>query len=128
MAKQEGLQGLLVGELQDLLDAEKQLVSALPKMAKSASDEELGNALRQHLEVTKGQVARLEQVFESMEMNAKGKPCHGMKGLVEEGQEMMQEDFDEVVLDLGLIGAAGGWSTMKWRGTRRLASWRSSSG
>jgi len=75
-------------------------------MAKSASDQELENAFRQHLEVTKGQVQRLEQVFESMDVRAKSKPCHGMKGLVEESQELMQEDFDEMVLDSGLIGAA----------------------
>ncbi len=106
MAKQEGLQGLLVEELQDLFDAEKQLVKALPKLAKSASDEELGNAFREHLEVTKGQVARLEQIFESMEMRAKSKPCHGMKGLVEEAQEMLAEHEDEPVLDAGLIGCA----------------------
>jgi len=104
--KMEGLEQLLVEELQDLFDAEKQLVRALPKMAKSASDQELENAFREHLEVTKGQVQRLEQVFESMDMRARSKPCHGMKGLVEEGQEIMQEDFDEMVLDSGLIGAA----------------------
>jgi ferritin-like metal-binding protein YciE len=104
--KLEGLEQLLVEELQDLFDAEKQLVRALPKMAKSASDEELENAFREHLEVTKGQVQRLEQVFESMEVRAKSKPCHGMKGLVEEGQEIMQDDRDEMVLDSGLIGAA----------------------
>jgi ferritin-like metal-binding protein YciE len=106
MPKMEGLQQLLVDELQDLFDAEKQLVKALPKMAKTASDEELANAFREHLEVTKGQVARLEQVFDSMEMRAKSKPCHGMKGLVEEAQEMMEEDHEEMVLDAGLIGAA----------------------
>ena len=106
MAKMEGLQQLLVDELQDLFDAEKQLVKALPKLAKSASDEELANAFREHLEVTKGQVTRLEQVFESMEMRAKSKPCHGMKGLVEEAQEMLEEDHEEMVLDAGLIGCA----------------------
>jgi len=104
--KMEGLQQLLVEDLQDLFDAEKQLVRALPKMAKSASDEELANAFREHLEVTKGQVQRLEQVFESMDMRAKSKPCHGMKGLVEEGQEIMQEHDEEMILDAGLIGAA----------------------
>ena len=104
--KMEGLEQLLVEELQDLFDAEKQLVRALPKMAKSASDQELEDAFRQHLEVTRGQVQRLEQVFESMDMRAKSKPCHGMKGLVEEGQELMQEDLEEMVLDSGLIGAA----------------------
>jgi len=104
--KMEGLEQLLLEELQDLFDAEKQLVRALPRMAKSASDQELENAFRQHLEVTKGQVQRLEQVFESMDMRARSKPCHGMKGLVQEGEELMQEGFDEMVLDSGLIGAA----------------------
>jgi ferritin-like metal-binding protein YciE len=103
--KMEGLEQLLVEELQDLFDAEKQLIRALPKMAKSASDDELENAFRQHLEVTKGQAQRLEQIFESMDMRAKSKPCAGMKGIVEEGQEMMQEDHEPMILDAGLIGA-----------------------
>jgi ferritin-like metal-binding protein YciE len=107
MPKQmEGLQELLVDELRDLLDAEKQLVRALPKLAKAASDEELTQAFREHLEVTKGQVARLEKVFESMDMRAKSKPCHGMKGLVEESQEMMEEDFEGGIMDAALIGCA----------------------
>ena len=103
--KMEGLEQLLVEELQDLYDAEKQLVRALPKMAKSASDDELENAFRQHLEVTKNQAQRLEQIFESMDMRAKSKPCAGMKGIVEEGQEMLQEDHEPMILDAGLIGA-----------------------
>jgi ferritin-like metal-binding protein YciE len=102
----EGLQELLVDELRDLFDAEKQLVRALPKLAKAASDEELTAAFREHLEVTKGQVARLEQIFESMDLRAKSKPCHGMKGLVEESQEMMEEDFEDGVMDTALIGCA----------------------
>jgi ferritin-like metal-binding protein YciE len=102
--KMEGMQQLLVEELQDLYDAEKQLVRALPKMAKSASNEELESAFRQHLEVTRGQVQRLEQIFESMDMRAKTKPCRAMKGLVEEAQEMIGEQDEEMVLDTGLIG------------------------
>jgi len=102
--KMEGMQQLLVEELQDLYDAEKQLVRALPKMAKSASNEELESAFRQHLEVTRGQVQRLEQIFESMDLRAKSKPCRAMKGLVEEAQEMIGEQDEEVVLDAGLIG------------------------
>ncbi len=105
-SKVEGLQQLLVDELQDLYDAEKQLVKALPKMAKAASDEELQNALREHLEVTKGQVQRIEQVFESMDMRARSKPCKGMKGIVEEGQEMIGEDLEEGLLDSGIVGSA----------------------
>jgi ferritin-like metal-binding protein YciE len=107
MPKQmEGMQQLLIDELQDLYDAEKQLVRALPKLAKSASNEELADALQQHLEVTKGQVQRLESVFESMNMRAKSKPCRGMKGMVEEGQEMIAEELEEPALDAGLIGCA----------------------
>ena len=105
-AKIEGLQQLLVQELQDMYDAEKQLVRALPKIAKAASDEELQNALREHLEVTKGQVQRIEQVFESMDIRARSRPCKGMKGLVEEGQEMLQEDHEEALLDSAIAGAA----------------------
>jgi ferritin-like metal-binding protein YciE len=104
--KMEGMQQLLVDELQDLYDAEKQLVRALPKMAKSASNEELENAFREHLEVTRGQVQRLEQIFESMDMRAKSKPCKAMKGLVEEAQELIGENFEEMVLDAGLVGSA----------------------
>jgi ferritin-like metal-binding protein YciE len=103
--KMEGMEQLLVEELQDLFDAEKQLVRALPKMAKSASNEELEDAFRQHLEVTRGQVQRLEEIFRSMDMPARSKPCHGMKGLVEEGQEIMQEEHEAMILDAGLIGA-----------------------
>jgi ferritin-like metal-binding protein YciE len=105
-SKVEGLQQLLVEELQDMYDAEKQLVKALPKMAKAASDEELQNALQEHLEVTKGQVQRIEQVFESMDMRARSKPCKGMKGIVEEGQEMLGEDHEEGLLDSGIVGSA----------------------
>jgi ferritin-like metal-binding protein YciE len=107
MAKERGdLQQLLTDELRDLFDAEKQLVKALPKMAKSATDEELANALREHLEVTRGQVQRLERVFESMDMKARSKPCKGMKGIVDEGQEMLQEDLEEGILDSAITGAA----------------------
>ena len=102
----EGLEQLLVEELQDLFDAEKQLVRALPKMAKSAADEELENALREHLEVTRGQVERLEQVFASLNTRARSRPCKGMRGIVEEGQEKMEEEKDQPVLDSALISAA----------------------
>ncbi|HXS98366.1 MAG TPA: ferritin-like domain-containing protein [Candidatus Limnocylindrales bacterium] len=106
MAKKvAGLEELLVQELQDLYDAEKQLVRALPKMVKAASNEELQNAFRDHLEVTKGQVQRLEQVFEGMDQKARSKPCKGMKGIVEEGNETLQEDLDEGLMDAAIIGA-----------------------
>jgi ferritin-like metal-binding protein YciE len=102
----EGLEELLVEELRDLYDAEKQLVRSLPRMAKASSSPELQDAFRTHLEETKGQVQRLEQIFELLGQKARSKPCKGMKGLVEEGQETMQEDLEEHLLDAAIIGSA----------------------
>lgn len=100
------LEDLLVDQVRDLYDAEKQLVKVLPKMAKAASSDELQQAIQNHLEETKNQVSRLERVFEELEMPAKGKPCKGMKGLVEEGGEVLEEDAEEPLNDLALIAAA----------------------
>src|SRR5579884_3430018 len=106
MPKTASLEEVLVDELKDLLDAEKQLTRALPKMAKSASAPELKAAIQEHLEVTKGQVQRLEQVFEQLGKPARGKPCQAMKGLVAEAQEQINEDMPEELLDVALIAAA----------------------
>lgn len=100
------LEDLYVNELRDLYHTEKQLVRALPKMAKKASNEELRSAFAEHLEVTRGHVQRLEQIFEDLGMAARAKPCRGMEGLIEEGNELMQEKADPDVLDAGLISAA----------------------
>lgn len=102
----ESLQELLVDELQDLYDAEKQLVKALPKMAKAAANEELKSAFQEHLSVTEQHVQRLEQVFELLGEKAKTKPCKAMKGLVEEGAEVIGEDYEADIKDAALIGAA----------------------
>jgi Mn-containing catalase len=104
----EILQELLTEELKDLLSAETQLVKALPKMAKAAKDPSLRKAFEDHLEQTKGQVERLKQVFEMLEEKAKAKPCKGMAGLLEEGQEVIAEgkQMEEAAADLALIGAA----------------------
>jgi ferritin-like metal-binding protein YciE len=102
----DSIDALLHEELKDIYDAEKQLVKALPKMAKAATSEELRSAFQEHLEVTKGQVARLEQVFDLIGEKAKGKPCAGMKGLLEEGQEAMKEDAEEPFKDAAMISAA----------------------
>ena len=102
---QETLQTLYVSELKDLYSAEQQLVKALPKMVKSAESQELSEAFANHLEETKNQVARLEQIFESLGESPKGKKCVGMEGIVKEGAETM-EDFDGKLLDVGLISAA----------------------
>jgi Mn-containing catalase len=104
----EMLQELLVDELRDLLHAENQLVKALPKMAKAAKNPSLKNAFQEHLEQTRGHVERLTQVFDVLGEKAKGKPCKGMAGLVEEGQEVITEgkEKDDVAADLALIAAA----------------------
>jgi len=100
------LQDLMVDQLKDLYNAESQLVKALPKMAKAATNAQLKQAFTTHLEQTKGHVERLEQVFETLGMSAKGKTCKAMKGLIEEGKEMMEEDAEPEVMDAGLIAAA----------------------
>lgn len=102
----ESLDDLLLEELKDLYDAEKQLVRALPKMAKAASDDDLKTGFQEHLEQTKEHVVRLERVFEMMETKPKGKPCEAMKGLIQEGQETIQEDAEPGLLDVMLITAA----------------------
>jgi ferritin-like metal-binding protein YciE len=102
----ENLNKLYVDELKDLFSAENQLVKALPKMAKAASSDELRTGFEKHLEQTKGHVQRLEEIFESLDTSPKGKKCVGMEGLVKEGSEVIEEGFENAVLDAGLIGAA----------------------
>jgi len=91
--------------LKDIYDAEKRLVKALPKMAKAASSEELRQAFEEHLEVTTGHVQRLEQAFGLLGKAAKAKPCAAMKGLIEEGGEVIGQDATETLKDAALIGA-----------------------
>lgn len=99
------LHDAFVDELRDIYDAEKQLTKALPKLAKSASSPGLRSAFESHLEETRGQVERLEQVFESLEEKVRGKHCDGIAGIIEEGKSIMEEDFDEVAMDACLIAA-----------------------
>ncbi len=106
MAKIDSLETLLEEELKDIYSAEKQLLKALPKMAKTASSEELRSALEEHLEVTKGQVSRLEEVFQALGKTAKAKTCKAMQGLIAEGKEIMEEDAEDSVMDAGIIAAA----------------------
>jgi ferritin-like metal-binding protein YciE len=100
------LEELLVDELKDIYSAENQIIKALPKMAKAATAPELKRAFERHLEETKRQVERLNQIGESLEIKLTGKKCKGMEGLIEEGKEIMSEDLEEPALDAGLIGAA----------------------
>ena len=100
------LEKLYIEELRDLYNAENQLLKALPKMAKGASSPELKDAFEKHLEQTKGHVQRLEELFEQRDENPKGKTCKAMKGLVEEGSEILKEEGEDSVLDAGIIVAA----------------------
>jgi ferritin-like metal-binding protein YciE len=106
MAEAGTLHDAFIDELRDAYDAEKQLIKALPKMAKAASSQELRSAFETHLKETKGHVDRLEQVFESIEEKVRGKHCDGMAGIIEEGKAAMEEDFDEATMDACLIAAA----------------------
>jgi ferritin-like metal-binding protein YciE len=102
----KGLRDLYIDELKDLYNAENQLVKALPKMAKAASSHELRQGFEEHLEQTRGHVQRLEQIFKSLGESSKGKKCAAMEGLVKEGSEVMEEDFEGALMDAALIGAA----------------------
>jgi ferritin-like metal-binding protein YciE len=104
--KMQSIQDLFVKELQDLYSAENQIAEALPKMAEAASSEDLKAGFREHLKQTQGQIKRLEQIFEQLGNSAEGDTCRGMEGLLEEGEELMDEDADPEVLDAGLIAAA----------------------
>ena len=102
----QGLKELYIDELKDLYSAENQLVKALPKMAKAASSDELRQGFERHLEQTKGHVERLERIFQALGESPKGKTCKGMQGLIEEGSEATEEDYEDSVMDAALIGAA----------------------
>jgi ferritin-like metal-binding protein YciE len=97
---------LFVDELKDLYSAEKQITKALPKLVKAATSDELKQAFQSHLEETNGHVARLEKAFEILGKSPKGKTCVGMKGVLEEGSEMLEDTDKGEVRDAGLISAA----------------------
>jgi ferritin-like metal-binding protein YciE len=102
----DDLRALYIDELKDLYNAEKQLLKALPKMAKNATDPKLQKAFSDHLTQTEGQVDRLEQIFESLDESPRGKRCKGMEGLIEEANDLLEEDAEEEVVDAGLISKA----------------------
>ena len=104
--EQETLTELLTECLRDIYDAEKQIVKALPKMIKAATNEDLKAGLSNHLEETKEQVSRVEQAFQALGETAKSKPCKGMRGLLEEGSEVLSEEEPGAMLDLSIITAA----------------------
>lgn len=100
------LRDLFVDELKDLYSMEHQLVKALPKMAEAANSGDLSAAFEEHLEQTKGHVARLEQIFDAIDVAARAKRCVGMEGIIDEGKELIEEDLQPDTLDAGIIGAA----------------------
>jgi ferritin-like metal-binding protein YciE len=105
MADSTTLHDAFIDELRDTYDAEKQLTKALPKLAKAASSPDLRDAFEAHLEETRGQIERLELVFESLGEKVRGKHCEGIAGIIEEGKSIMEEDFDETTMDACLIAA-----------------------
>lgn len=106
MAESGTLHDAFLDELRDAYDAEKQLLKALPKMAKKATSEDLTGAFETHLEETRGHVDKLEQVFGALGEKVRGKHCDGIAGIIEEGKSVMEEDFDAQTMDACLI--AGG--------------------
>ena len=104
--KLESLHDLFVEQLQDLYSAETQLVEALPKMAQAAHNDELRNAFETHLEETRGHVKRVEEALGELGVSSPTEVCKGMKGLIAEGEEMIQMEGDPTAKDAGLIGAA----------------------
>lgn len=102
----DSLRDLYIEELKDLYSAEKQIVKALPKMAKNATNPDLKKAFTDHLQQTEGHVERLEQIFEMLEISPRGKKCVGMEGLIEEAKELLEGNASDDVLDAGLISKA----------------------
>jgi ferritin-like metal-binding protein YciE len=103
----ETLKDLYIHELKDLLSADHQLLKALPKMAKAATNDDLAAGFEEHLEQTREHAARLEKILKSHDESADRPPkCKGMEGLIKEGEEMIEEEADDEVRDAGLISAA----------------------
>jgi len=102
----ESLADVFEAELRDLYSAEQQLVNALPGIVTAATSKELASALESHLDETRGHVSRLEQVFESVGLQAEAEHCDGMEGLIKEGSEVAEADGDGDARDAALIGAA----------------------
>jgi ferritin-like metal-binding protein YciE len=105
--KLESLHELFVEELQDLYSAENQIIEALPDMIEEASSPQLKSALQEHLEITRGQVRRLDQIFAQLpDVDKEGKTCKGMKGIIKDNQDLLDTDAEPEVLDAGMISGA----------------------
>ena len=128
MANSETLHDAFIDELRDAYDAEKQVTKALPKMAKAASSPDLRAAFDTHLEETREQIARLEQVFASLDEKVRGKHCDGVAGIIEEGKSIMEEDFDDTTMDACLIAAAQRVEHYEMAAYGTLVAWARSMG
>jgi len=102
----DSLEKLFLEELKDVYNAEKQILRALPKMAKAAESPQLQQAFTLHLKETEGHVQRLERIFKDLEQPVRGKKCKGMEGLLEEGKDVLEEDGEPAVIDAALIASA----------------------
>jgi ferritin-like metal-binding protein YciE len=105
MSEPGTLHDAFIDELRDTYDAERQLLRALPKLAKASTSKKLRTAFESHLEETRGQVERLEQVFATLDEKVRGKHCDGIAGIIEEGKSVMQEEFDDATMDACLIAS-----------------------
>ena len=123
MAEAGTLHDAFIEELRDVYDAEKQLIKALPKMARAARSEELRELFEAHLEETRGQVERLEEVFASIEEKPRGKHCEGIAGIIEEGKSVLEEEFDEPTLDACLIASGQRAEHYEMAAYGTLAAW-----
>jgi ferritin-like metal-binding protein YciE len=129
--KEDGLttlRDLLIEELKDLYDAENQLVKALPKVVRAASSTQLKEAIQGHLEETRGHVKRLEQAFKHLGESATGSHCDAMEGLLEEGEDIMEEEGEESVVDAGIIAAAQKIEHYEIAGYGCVSTWAESIG
>jgi ferritin-like metal-binding protein YciE len=105
-AKEKTLDDLFLHTLKDIYYAEKQILKALPKMAKNAASEELRSAFETHREQTQGQIERLEQIFELLGKPARGVTCEAINGIIEESKEIMEDFADSPALDAGILSSA----------------------
>ena len=128
MAEAGTLHDAFIDELRDTYDAEKQLTKALPKLAKAAASDELRTAFESHLEETRGQIERLERVFESLDEKVRGKHCEGIAGIIEEGKSIMEEEFDEATMDACLIAAGQRAEHYEMAAYGTLVAWARSMG
>ncbi len=124
----DSLESLLVFELQDLYDAEQRIVEALPKMAEGATSPALKQALRQHLEETRRQVSRLEDIFELLGVATKRETCDAMKGLIEEGSEILNASGEDAVRDAAIIAACQRVEHYEMAGYGTVRTWASQLG